>query len=403
MDEWPRVRLGDVTRQIQDQVSVEVDRSYSLLGVKWYTEGPFLRETVTHETSKATRFYRVSAGQFIYNRLFAWKGSFGLVGDDLDGSYVSNEFPLFECDRKRLLPEFLLLHFRQPGVWNYIERVSTGTTASRNRWKEAQFNVYSIALPPLAAQRRIVDLLASVGAQLAHLADEASSLRSLLTARRAELFERSDVRTVPVRDAFSVLMGRQRAPQHATGPYMTNYLRSANVGDGSLDLTDIKQMNFAPAEQEKFALQRGDVLVSEGSASPKAVGFTAVWNEELPGVVCFQKTLLRFRSVEGVSTSEYTHHWCQWAFESGTFLGISSGTNIKHITAVRVLDVPVALPTIEDQTRTAAELDVIAAGLSSVRAEAFQVRAFRAALLSALLAQEIEIPVTYDSLLEEVA
>ncbi len=46
------VRLGGVTRQVRGQVSVEADMSYPLLGVKWYAEGPFLRETVTRETSK---------------------------------------------------------------------------------------------------------------------------------------------------------------------------------------------------------------------------------------------------------------------------------------------------------------------------------------------------------------
>ena len=92
MSEWTPVRLGEVTTQVRDAVKVAVGPKYPLLGVKWYAEGPFLRETVSSETSKATTLYRVSPGQFIYNRMFAWKGAFGIVGDGLAGSFVSNEF-----------------------------------------------------------------------------------------------------------------------------------------------------------------------------------------------------------------------------------------------------------------------------------------------------------------------
>lgn len=189
MSEWEQARLRDVTTQVQEVVKVVEGESYPLLGVRWYAEGPFLRETVTSETSKATRLFRVRKGQFIYNRMFAWKGSFGLVGTNLDGSYVSNEFPLFECDRSCLLPEFLNLHFRQPRVWEDIERVSTGTTASRNRWKESQFDDYRIALPSVAEQRRIVDILAAVDAQVEAIADEVERSRQAITALRSSLLQ----------------------------------------------------------------------------------------------------------------------------------------------------------------------------------------------------------------------
>ncbi|WP_441958720.1 restriction endonuclease subunit S [Mycolicibacterium houstonense] len=402
MSEWEQTRLGDLTAQVQDAVRVVDDESYPLLGVRWYAEGPFLRETVTSETSKATRFFRVRSGQFIYNRLFAWKGSFGLVGPELEGSYVSNEFPLFECDRSRLLPEFLNLYFQQPKVWSDIERVSTGTTASRNRWKESQFNDHRIALPLVAEQRRVVDVMKAVDAQIYALAAEAKAARVLLRARRSELLVRESA-TIPVKKAFSVLMGRQRAPQHASGPYMTNYLRSANIGDGVLDLADIKQMNFNPDDRAKFGLRVGDVLVSEGSASAAAVGLSAVWHGEIEDPVCFQKTLLRFRAINGVSTAAFTNHWCQWAYESGTFLKISSGTNIKHITAVRVLEVPVALPGIEEQTAIADELDSLETQRTAVREELARLRSFRSVLLASLLSGEIEISESYDALLEAVS
>ena len=67
----------------------------------------------------------------------------------------------------------------------------------------------------------------------------------------------------PLRTYAHVQLGRQRSPEFAQGPFMVSYLRAANVKDGHLDLSDVKEMNFTPVEQHLFSLQPGDVLVSE--------------------------------------------------------------------------------------------------------------------------------------------
>lgn len=165
-------------------------------------------------------------------------------------------------------------------------------------------------------------------------------------------------RRVRADEAFAILMGRQRSPGRATGPNMTPYLRSANVGDGQLELRDVKEMDFTLVEQDRFRLRRGDVLVSEGSASALAVGMASAWNEELEGVVCFQNTLLRFRAIEGVSEPGFVLQWCRWAYESGAFREAASGTNIKHIGSTRAVAMPVLLPSLAEQRRI---VDVMAA------------------------------------------
>jgi hypothetical protein len=151
---------------------------------------------------------------------------------------------------------------------------------------------------------------------------------------------------------------------------MTPYLRSANVGNGKLNLDDVKQMDFTPEERQRFRLQRGDVLVSEGSASHQAVGMASAWNEELPGDVCFQNTLLRYRSVAGVSDIGFALQWCRWAFESGAFRDTASGTNILHIGSTRAGAMRVLLPPLPTQRRI---VDVMAAVDEHVRSLATDV------------------------------
>ncbi len=56
-----------------------------------------------------------------------------------------------------------------------------------------------------------------------------------------------------------VRLGRQRSPSRATGPHMRPYMRAANVGWSGIDLIDVKEMDFSPAEARVFELREGDI------------------------------------------------------------------------------------------------------------------------------------------------
>ena len=157
--------------------------------------------------------------------------------------------------------------------------------------------------------------------------------------------------------AAEVRLGRQRAPQHEVGDHLLPYLRSANVVDGVLDLNDVKTMNFTPIEQAIFGLRDGDVLVTEGSGSRDTVGVSAVWHADLPGVVCFQNTLLRLRPRAGVTDGRYLAWWARHAWASGQIAAVCSGANIQHIGSDGLKRLTIDVPTVEEQRRIADFLD----------------------------------------------
>jgi len=121
-----------------------------------------LREELLGSETKAVALTPVRRGQFIYNRLFAGTGSFGVVPMELDGSWVSGEFPLFDVDESRVDVHFLGLVFQQPAVWERVAAECVGTTGSRMRWHERKFAEFEIDLPPFIEQRRIADLISAV-------------------------------------------------------------------------------------------------------------------------------------------------------------------------------------------------------------------------------------------------
>jgi restriction endonuclease S subunit len=178
---WEYVRLKDLLKQVVERVAVDEGGEYKMLGVKWYGEGTFHRETVKGSSLSAAYVTPVVPDAFIYNRLFAWKQSFAVVPAEHGDCFVSNEFPQFAVDEQRLLPRYLYLFFMLPGTTETVKAYSVGSSAvSRNRFKEEELLDFEIPLPPLHVQRAIV-------ARWRRTQEEIRDLRKRLSDRERQL------------------------------------------------------------------------------------------------------------------------------------------------------------------------------------------------------------------------
>ena len=165
---WQTVRIGDVVSQVTARELAQPDKEYRMAGVKWYAEGVFHRETVLGKEMSAKFVTPLVPGALIYNRLFAWKESFAVVGPEHAVLCVSSEFPQFLPDTARLMPEFIYLFCTRPKTIEMVNAASAGSAAvSRNRFKEEEFLKLEMPLPPLAEQRAIVERWRSAHAQIA--------------------------------------------------------------------------------------------------------------------------------------------------------------------------------------------------------------------------------------------
>lgn len=295
-------------------------------------------------------------------------------------------------------PRYFEHLLRSPEMLATYGDMAQGSIDRRRSLPWKRFSSISVSVPTINEQRRIVDLIGAVDEATEAAQNALQSLSNLLRIRRESAMQESPVARI-AEDVFQITMGRQRSPQHASGENMIAYMRSANVLDGRLDMLDVKSMNFTPGEQEKYSLEVGDVLVTEGSASQDAVGAAALWSGELSGPVGFQNTLLRFRAKEGVTLGGFVFHWCRWAYESGAFREAANGTSILHIGSKRAEKMLVNMPDLRKQEAIVDELNTFESVIFRRREEVHSLRTLRAELLSALLSGAHRIPETYDELM----
>jgi type I restriction enzyme, S subunit len=151
-----------------------------------------------------------------------------------------------------------------------------------------------------------------------------------------------------------VRLGRQRSPQHHSGPNMRPYLRAANATWNGADLTDVKEMNFEPDVFENYRLVDGDILLAEASGSASEVGKPFIWREEIEDCA-FQNTLIRVR-LDSLEPEYLKWHFFKDA-AIGRFGQIAKGVGIYHLGATRLAEMTVALPPLEEQRRIVDELE----------------------------------------------
>jgi type I restriction enzyme S subunit len=160
MRAWPKVALGELLRHASEPVRVQQDADYPNFGIYSFGRGLFAKPPISGMQTSAGTLYRVRAGNFIYSRLFAFEGSYGLVNDAFDGHFTSNEYLSFSLDRSRLEPGFLKAYFQFPRVWQDIAMGSKGVGSRRIRVQPDKVLAHRIPLPPLAEQQAIVARMA---------------------------------------------------------------------------------------------------------------------------------------------------------------------------------------------------------------------------------------------------
>src|SRR5437660_2421147 len=184
---WRHVALAEILTEARERVPVEPQGVYPIAGVYGFGRGVLLRGQVRGTEISAPYLYRIATGQILYSRLKAFEGAFALVPPGADGRYVSNEFPSFNVDETRALPEFVALFLSVPATWAELAEGITGMGARRERLPVSAFLQFEVDLPPIDEQRRLVYAVGSWDDVVSTATIEAEAARTVAVAIHGEL------------------------------------------------------------------------------------------------------------------------------------------------------------------------------------------------------------------------
>lgn len=136
------------------------------------------------------------------------------------------------------------------------------------------------------------------------------------------------------------------------------YLAVANVQRGFFKLTDLKTIQIGKEELNKYLVNEGDLLITEGGDWDK-VGRTAIWRGGVDNCL-HQNHVFKAR----VPSSSLLNEWVELVFNSGIgrdyFAGASKQTtNLASINMTQLRSFPMPIPPLDEQRAVLAKLDAL--------------------------------------------
>ncbi|BET68421.1 hypothetical protein ASA1KI_33390 [Opitutales bacterium ASA1] len=360
---WREVLLQDVTAECttRNGENLPID---SIMGVT-KADGivPMEERLIGVDIS---RYKVIQKDCFAYNPMRLNIGSIARWKNDSD-ALVSPDYVVFRClnEESHALEPAFLDHFRRSDQWrDFVSESGLGSVRVRIYYKD--IGRLRLSLPSRPEQQKIAQCLSTLDELIGAESQKLDALKAHKKGIMQQLFPREG-ETLPrlrfpefrragkwekkrVDELGDVLAGKALAV-NAPGT-LRPYLRTKNVLDGVIDLSDVLSMPMTDAEFSRFEILDGDILLNEGQ-SLELVGRASIYRGEFKGRCAMQNQLLRFRAFPETSR-EFAAQVFRKCQRDGTFADISTKTtSIAHLGSSRFSALELAWPSPAEQHRIA--------------------------------------------------
>lgn len=312
------------------------------------------------ETEKDIRRYTLKKGDIIFNNTNSRElvGKTAVWDYDYENYVLSNHMTIIRLLlNSDIQPSYVAKYLHNLWRNRYFEQICTNHINQSSVGLDKLRDI-SIPLPPLPTQRKIVAVLERAE-HLRHLRAEADALtQRLVQSVFLEMF--GDPVTNPMgwdvkklKEISEIVSGVTKGRQF-NGKSTVNvpYLRVANVQDGYLELSEIKEIEVLESDVEKYALLEGDVLLTEGGDRDK-LGRGAVWHCEISPCI-HQNHIFRVRLNRDLILPDYLSMLIGSSHGKKYFLkSAKQTTGIASINSTQLKNLPVYLPPLSLQAHFA--------------------------------------------------
>lgn len=213
-------------------------------------------------------------------------------------------------------------------------------------------NNLQIPLPPLETQKQIAAVLEKADQLRKDCKLLEQELNSLTQSVFIDMFGDNFATTHhTLGDVASVVSGVTKGQKFQNQVTVTApYMRVANVQAGYLNLNEIKSIEVKESDLQKYKLEVGDVLLTEGGDHDK-LGRGAIWNGEVPNCI-HQNHVFRVRLNTKLYTCEWFNGYLKTTYVKRYFLKCAKKTtNLASINITQLKSLPMPDVTMERQKK----------------------------------------------------
>lgn len=191
-------------------------------------------------------------------------------------------------------PAYLALYMRSEGFRSWT-RMSEGINIKNIRLSELLG--HRVPVPPVVEQRRVVDLLSRAENIVRMRRAAEQKAKEIIPALFMDMF--GDPSTNP-KGWRVTLLGQlvsefRYGSSQKSSPNGHPVLRIPNVVGGNIDVEDLKFLDVAEPDRQRYSLERGDILFVRTNGNPDYVGRCAVFEPPNEGVWLYASYLIRGR------------------------------------------------------------------------------------------------------------
>lgn len=382
-DGWRWVRFGDMAYHISDRIDDPKQAGVSIyVGLDHLDPGSLrIKRTGTPDDVNATKL-RVRPGQIIFGKRRAYQRKVAVAHFE---GICSAHAMVLEANPEAIAEGFLPFLMQSDLFFDRALMISEGSLSPTIKWKTLAEQEFP--LPPLARQRELVELFQGLEDAIAATEESIAAAEALKRAMLRELLQPQDNWTlVRLREVADVHCGLMRSPEKMSGKHTTPYLRAANIKPGFIDFSDVLEMDFTPKEREKLTLRSGDILLVEGNANPDYVGAPAIYTEDMPRNMCFQKTLVRVVTWDrNVVLPMFLYDILVSYYNDGVFAEIATGMATQHIGSGRTAELEISYPSVDEQQRIIEQLSSCDNQLNVLQTHLSNLQSLKAQVVNAAL------------------
>ena len=364
------------------------------------------------EVSKG--FTQFTEGDIIFAKITpSMENGKSAIATDLEHGvgFGSTEFHVLRSSGA-VLSEYLWHYIRQQSFRADARKVMSGT-AGQQRVPADYLKKYTLPLPPLAEQKRIVAKLSNLITRTLRIPSILEHIPKLMDKYKACILDQAfsgklteDFRdhsiahtknsdsncpkgwTIKLLGEVSDIQSGIQVGKKRDASLMlieVPYLRVANVQRGCLNLSEVKMIAVTPAEKDRLLLQQGDILMNEGGDRDK-LGRGWIWDGQIAECI-HQNHVFRIRLKNKLFPSKYVSHYAnekgqQYFFDEGT-----QTTNLASVSKRKVAALPIPIPPVEEAIEILNRIEAAFTWIDRVGAELAAVTKLLPRLNAAILSK----------------